>query len=690
MKFNIPNVRLLFLALIVAMAFPAMPVEAATETPITFAVITDMHLTTGDIPHLARLNVSQLNSLNPDFTIELGDAIAGGATEEITISQYSDFEGAYRNLIMPRYYVIGNHEVVSGWTHNQNVQLWIDKTEATAPYYSFDLNGFHFIVLDTATKPDRTQLNWLESDLASTSAKTIVFSHRPIATYPDIEWDAGEPRVQSLLEADGDVIAVFNGHFHLNNNTVVNGINHCTITHIGGNENNIAMVTLYSGGQMEIRGYNGQESYYPPNSSYIASNWSYRKKISFNAHDVSKNLIDFPLEVHLTATKINFNHILANGEDIRFIDNSGMLLPYEIERWDDMAGDAIVWVKVPQIDSNSTTDHIWMYYGNTGARDAQDAKRVWGDYQVINRFNSLDGITGTSLSLGVYEPAPRSNFSVRDTVSSPRATTNYITTYNPSGTWDFSRAGLNIDFWLKSNRASSAYSSARLYLYDASNNCRYHDLQFAANTWTNMVVLAAGGKASATTPPAMTAIDKITIEFVAADALPFQKDISWAEIWIEASNMNRTGIPLTFGPEKAVTFTAVATLSVTDVYTNGGTHATLRGNLEALGSAPPVDIWFEWGYTTGYGKVAGAQTVNSTGTYSANLTGYDPNETVHYRFVAQDVEGIIYYGEDMSFKVAKTVGDVIAEQAPFIFLFLAICVVLTAVIVIARKHFRQR
>ena len=36
-----------------------------------------------------------------------------------------------------------------------------------------------------------------------------------------------------------------------------------------------------------------------------------------------------------------------------------------------------MWVKVPQIDGSSGTDHIWLYYGNAAAPDAQNVAAVW-------------------------------------------------------------------------------------------------------------------------------------------------------------------------------------------------------------------------------------------------------------------------------------------------------------------------
>ncbi|HOT45052.1 MAG TPA: DUF2341 domain-containing protein [Spirochaetota bacterium] len=71
--------------------------------------------------------------------------------------------------------------------------------------------------------------------------------------------------------------------------------------------------------------------------------------------------------------------------DIRFVDggtypNLGPYLPYEVERWDKTNKVAEIWVYVNQVDGNSATDNIYMYYGETvqnTVSDGQNANRVF-------------------------------------------------------------------------------------------------------------------------------------------------------------------------------------------------------------------------------------------------------------------------------------------------------------------------
>ena len=108
------------------------------------------------------------------------------------------------------------------------------------------------------------------------------------------------------------------------------------------------------------------------------TDWQYRTRIDFNNAASASNLVDFQVLVTLTAAQIDYARTMDQGEDIRFVDADGSLLNYEIDTWNE-AGTSTVWVKVPQINAASTTDHIYIYYGNTAAAAAPNAAAVWGN-----------------------------------------------------------------------------------------------------------------------------------------------------------------------------------------------------------------------------------------------------------------------------------------------------------------------
>jgi len=141
------------------------------------------------------------------------------------------------------------------------------------------------------------------------------------------------------------------------------------------------------------------------------SNWMYRRKITFDNTDASlgvtsEDLTNFPVLVVLkSGTNINYTLTQDNGEDIRFEDPNGTTLSYEIEEWDE-GGSSYVWVKIPQIDQDSDTDYVYMYYGNDSASDGQDAANVWrNSYTGVWHMNNIP--TGSILdSLGVHNGTP--------------------------------------------------------------------------------------------------------------------------------------------------------------------------------------------------------------------------------------------------------------------------------------------
>jgi len=113
-------------------------------------------------------------------------------------------------------------------------------------------------------------------------------------------------------------------------------------------------------------------------AAWYNDSWLYRKELVFNNTASGTNLTDFPVMVKLTSANFNFSQAQSAGQDLRFTDSDGStLLSYEIEKFDVSGSEAIIWVKVPQIDSASATDSIYVYWGNNAASDSQSADNTW-------------------------------------------------------------------------------------------------------------------------------------------------------------------------------------------------------------------------------------------------------------------------------------------------------------------------
>jgi hypothetical protein len=139
----------------------------------------------------------------------------------------------------------------------------------------------------------------------------------------------------------------------------------------------------------------------PSVDTWYNASWQYRRKITFNNSAQAENLTNFPVLINLKSTNFDFSKARSAGQDIRFTDSDGVTaLNYEIELWDQAGQKGVVWVKVPQIDASSSTDYIYVYYGNNAANDAQNASAVWSNGYVsvfhmnTNPSSSLVDSTG--------------------------------------------------------------------------------------------------------------------------------------------------------------------------------------------------------------------------------------------------------------------------------------------------------
>jgi hypothetical protein len=109
--------------------------------------------------------------------------------------------------------------------------------------------------------------------------------------------------------------------------------------------------------------------YVPQNDTVKLSflEWKYLQKLFINTSpsgaNVSGDVHGFPVLVRLTAARFDFAEAEKNGEDIRFTKTDGSQIPYEIERWDPVAGFAEVWVKVDTVYGNNDGQYIVMYWG---------------------------------------------------------------------------------------------------------------------------------------------------------------------------------------------------------------------------------------------------------------------------------------------------------------------------------------
>jgi alkaline phosphatase len=229
-----------------------------------FGVITDIHHTnkpdTTSRKYSAALEktsffVKTMNRKKVDFIIELGDFLDMLVDDKDPVQNLFEIEDIYTSFKGPQYHVLGNHEFDN--VKREDLLNYLDNTGIPAgeTYYSFDHNGIHCIVLDadyTNEEPHlpfdlqdpanpfwnwkdawvpQEELDWLKADLATSDLPTVVFTHQVVHRgkldgVTENHTIKNADAVRSILEADGQVLAVFSGHDHRGEVAVRNGIHY--------------------------------------------------------------------------------------------------------------------------------------------------------------------------------------------------------------------------------------------------------------------------------------------------------------------------------------------------------------------------------------------------------------------------------------------------------------------------------
>lgn len=121
--------------------------------------------------------------------------------------------------------------------------------------------------------------------------------------------------------------------------------------------------------------------------------WTYRRALVIDHTKVDANLTDFTVLVKLT-DGVNFTaaNAQADGSDIRFVGTDGTTV-YNYEReyhTNAGGGTSYYWVKIPSVSSTADTT-FYVYYGNAGAADGENATGAWDSYyQLVWHMNDAN------------------------------------------------------------------------------------------------------------------------------------------------------------------------------------------------------------------------------------------------------------------------------------------------------------
>ena len=133
--------------------------------------------------------------------------------------------------------------------------------------------------------------------------------------------------------------------------------------------------------------------------------WSGRKKITLDtkAAAINGDAAQVPVLVRLSSANFDFLAGKEDGSDLRFLaEDDKTALPFQIERFDSVNNLAFVWVQVPKLQASNSTQHIWMYYGNSKAAAAAATPVFDAQQLAVYHFSETQGLPQDSSGKGFH------------------------------------------------------------------------------------------------------------------------------------------------------------------------------------------------------------------------------------------------------------------------------------------------
>jgi hypothetical protein len=197
-----------------------------------FAIVSDR--TGGHRARIFSQAVEQLNLLQPEFVLSVGDLVEGYTDKtDRMATEWREFQGYVSKLQMPFFYVPGTHDLANSAME----KVWTEKFGRR--HYHFVYRNVLFVILNTEDPPGKAggigpeQLNWLKGVLEQnkTVRWTVVALHRPLWVQKNLE-TSGWLDAEKLLA--GRPYTVFAGHEHRFKKFVRQGQNYYQLATTGG------------------------------------------------------------------------------------------------------------------------------------------------------------------------------------------------------------------------------------------------------------------------------------------------------------------------------------------------------------------------------------------------------------------------------------------------------------------------
>ena len=248
------------LCLILALFTLAVPAAARTRSSrsITVGIVGDQTFSS-DLDRsygVLEQGVGVLSSRRPDVVLHVGDLVESTVAPEEVRAAFGKATALLDRLPVPWHLTAGDHDVSPpGWqaasADRSREALFQELYGAREPafrehpWYSFDVNGFHFVALYShqilrvdprwgdifLARVQDDQLAWLKRDLEAhrRARAVVVFLHQPLWYH----W-SGWKRVHDVLRRY-PVAAVVAGHFHYDQDEgEIDGIRYLVVGTTGG------------------------------------------------------------------------------------------------------------------------------------------------------------------------------------------------------------------------------------------------------------------------------------------------------------------------------------------------------------------------------------------------------------------------------------------------------------------------
>ncbi len=255
---------------------------------LSFGIVADLHYADKDPEgdrcyreSVGKLRecVSMMNRKGVDFLIELGDFKDQDAPpqRESTIRYLQAIERIFSEFNGMMFHVLGNHDMDSISKPEFLSMVTDTGIQRHNGYYSFDVKGVHFVVLDAnytgmgrdydsgnfdwrdSNLPEN-ELEWLDRDLELSTEPVVVFIHQRLDTRDDYSVN-NSSEVLEVLRKHNCVTAVFQGHSHTGSCSSIEGIYFYTLKGMvegSGRENSpYAVVDVIDYRNIRVTGYNG-------------------------------------------------------------------------------------------------------------------------------------------------------------------------------------------------------------------------------------------------------------------------------------------------------------------------------------------------------------------------------------------------------------------------------------------------